>query len=47
MNEDTLTLIAKVVAWTEGVRPDAINAVALETGYQDAAQQCAEDLGLS
>ena len=40
-------LIAKVIAWTEGVRPDAIPAAAQETGYQDAAQQCAEDLGLT
>lgn len=46
-HDEKLLLIAKVIAWTEGVRPGSINSVAREVGYMDAAQQAAEDLGIA
>jgi len=43
----TLNLIAQVIAWMEGEPLDEIPEAALQSDYKDAAQQCAEDLGLA
>lgn len=42
--EETIQLIAKVLAWQDGVAPEDIDAVAATTLHQDYAQQCWEDL---
>lgn len=47
MSEDTLQLIAKVIAWVDGEDVDGIDLAATDVHFQDAAQQCAEDLGLA
>lgn len=44
---ERITLIAKVLAWQDGCDREEIDAVSLDTGFMDAAQQCAEDLGLA
>ena len=46
-SEDTIQLIAKVLAWQDGTAPEGIPAVAGSTLMQDYALQCAEDLGLA
>lgn len=46
IDNETLQLIAKVIAWMEGEPVDTIDDAAKHTSYQDSAQQCAEDLGL-
>ena len=45
--EETINLIARVLAWQDGTPPALIDTVANDTDYQDAAQQCAEDLGIA
>ena len=45
--EDTINLIAKVIAWQDGIDPAEIDALSTNRLFQDAAQQCAEDLGLA
>lgn len=45
--EETIQLIAKVLAWQDETPPEHIDAVAATTLMQDYAQQCAEDLGLT
>ena len=45
--EDTINLIAKVIAWQDGIEPAEIDAISRNRLFQDAAQQCAEDLGLA
>ena len=45
--DETLTLIASVLAWQNGCPLDEIEAEAAGVLYQDDAQQCAEDLGLA
>lgn len=45
--EETIQLIAKVLAWDEGEPVDQLDKIALKAAYQDSAQQCAEDLGIA
>jgi len=45
--DDTIQLIAKVLAWQDGVAPESIDVVAATTLHQDYAQQSAEDLGIA
>lgn len=47
MSEDMIQVIARVIAWSEGTDIDRLDVVAKTTHYQDAAQQCAEDLGVA
>ena len=47
MNDEVLTLVARVLAWTEGGDPAEVEALAKEVGTLDLAQQCCEDLGLA
>lgn len=47
MSEDTINLIAKVLAWQDGIEPHEINVISRNRLWQDAAQQCAEDLGIA
>ena len=45
--EQTIQLIARVLAWQSGEPLDRIDELARNTWWQDEAQQCAEDLGLA
>lgn len=45
--EDTIQLIARVLAWQNGSPLDRLAEEAKGVHYQDDAQQCAEDLGLA
>ena len=45
--EDTINLIAKVLAWQDGFDPHEIDTISRNRLFQDSAQQCAEDLGLA
>ena len=47
INNEVLTLVARVLAWTEGGDPAEVEALAKEVGTLDLAQQCCEDLGLA
>ena len=47
MNDEVLTLVARVLSWTEGGDPAEVEALAKEVGTLDLAQQCCEDLGLA
>lgn len=47
MTDDVINLIARVLAWESGHAPSRIADVASDVLYQDAAQQCAEDLGIA
>lgn len=47
MNEETITLVARVLAWAEGGDPAEVEALAKAVGTLDLAQQCCEDLGLA
>lgn len=44
-DEETLRLVARVLAWAEG--EDDCDHVAGTVAYQDSAQQACEDLGLA
>lgn len=44
--EETLQLIAKVLAWQDGCTVEEIGR-SINLLYLDGAQQCAEDLGLA
>lgn len=46
-SDATLTLIAKVLAWQDGIEPHELDTVARNRLWMDAAQQCAEDLALT
>ncbi len=46
MNEEVISLVARVLAWSEGGDPAEVEVLAREVGTQDLAQQCCEDLGL-
>lgn len=43
--EELCVLIAKVLAWQDGIDPAEIDTIARNRLFMDAAQQCAEDLG--
>jgi hypothetical protein len=43
--EAMCVLIAKVIAWQDGIDPAEIDAISRNRLFMDAAQQCAEDLG--
>jgi hypothetical protein len=45
--EETINLIAKVLAWQDGFDPTEIDTISTNRLFQDAALQCAEDLGLA
>ena len=45
-DEQLIHLVAKVIAWAGGEHGDQIEEIATATEFQDAAQQCCEDLGL-
>jgi hypothetical protein len=47
VNEETITLVARVLAWAEGGEPAEVEALAKEVETLDLAQQCCEDLGLA
>ena len=49
MNEEVITLVARVLAWAwiDGGEPAEVEALAKEVGTLDLAQQCCEDLGLA
>lgn len=47
INNEVLTLVARVLAWTEGGDAAEVEALAKEVGTLDLAQQCCEDLGLA
>lgn len=44
--EQTIQLIAKVLAWQDGCTLEEIGR-SINLHYLDGAQQCAEDLGLA
>ncbi len=47
MSDEVITLVARVLAWTEGGDPAEVESLAKEVGTLDLAQQCCEDLGLA
>lgn len=44
--EQTIQLIARVLAWQDGAPMQELEYQASKAHFQDAAQQCAEDLGV-
>ena len=45
--EEAIVLIAKALAWQDGIEPHEIDSISRNRLFQDAAQQCAEDLGIA
>jgi hypothetical protein len=43
--EARCVIIAKVLAWQDGIDTHEIDAISRNRLFMDAAQQCAEDLG--
>lgn len=45
--EETIQLIAKVLAWQDGIAPHEVDSISRNELFQDYALQCAQDLGLA
>lgn len=44
MKPEDITLVARVLAWSDGGTPDEVAAAPTSVLWLDAAQQCIEDI---